>query len=104
LTSSTSPPIFRSRSPIEDAGGLLRIAVTHNRADLLLVLLDRGFDPDERLQLDIGDPDRQAFTWGMPLAQCARTGKYEMAEMLLKHGAEPIGGLIGNTGVKVSRV
>ena len=76
-------------NPIEDSGGLLRIAVTHDRADVLSLLLDLGFDPDERLRLDIGDPDVQTFTWGMPLAQCARTGKYEMAEMLLKRGADP---------------
>jgi len=33
--------------------------------------------------------DAHTFTWGMPLAHCARTGKYEMAEMLLKRGADP---------------
>jgi ankyrin repeat protein len=76
-------------NPIEDSGGLLRIAVTHDRADVLSLLLDLGFDPDERLRLDIGDPDVPTFTWGMPLAQCARTGKYKMAEMLLTRGADP---------------
>ena len=76
-------------NPIEDSGGLLRIAITHDRPDVLSLLLDLGFDPDERLRLDIGDPDLITFTWGMPLAQCARTGKYGMAETLLKRGADP---------------
>jgi ankyrin repeat protein len=74
-------------NPIEDAGGLLRIAASHNRADVLELLLDYGFDPDERIRF--GDGDEHAFSWGMPLAHCARTGKYELAEMILKHGADP---------------
>jgi ankyrin repeat protein len=76
-------------NPIEDTGGLLRIAVVHDRADVLSLLLDFGFDPDERVRLEMGDPDEPTFTWGMPLAQCARTQKYEMAEALLKRGADP---------------
>ena len=76
-------------NPIEDSGGLLRIAVTHNRTDVLSLLLDLGLDPDERFRLVIGDPDMQTFTWGMPLAHCAGSGQYEMAEMLLRRGADP---------------
>ena len=76
-------------NPIEDAGGLLRIAVTHDRGDVLSLLLEFGFDPDERLRLDIGDPDVPTFTWGMPLAECAQAGKYEMARLLLERGADP---------------
>jgi hypothetical protein len=76
-------------NPIEDSGGLLRIAVTHNRADVLSLLLDLGFDPDERLRLDFGDPDVVTFSWGMPLAHCAQTGHYDLADMLLKRGADP---------------
>ena len=30
-----------------------------------------------------------AFTWGMPLYECARHGKHAMAEMLLRRGADP---------------
>ena len=72
---------------IEDEGGLLRIAVTHNRADVLALLLDWGFDPDERVR--VLDGDEHTFTWGMPLWHCAGRGKYELAEMLLKRGADP---------------
>ena len=38
-------------NPLEDSGGLLRIAATHNRADVVQLLLDLGFDPDERVHV-----------------------------------------------------
>jgi len=74
-------------NPIEDTGGLLRIAATHNHPDVLRLLLDFGFDPDERIRF--GEGDDPAVSWGMPLQHCVETGKYEMAEMLLQHGADP---------------
>ena len=74
-------------NPIEDTGGLLRIAVTHDRADVLELLLASGFDPDERMR--VGSGDDPVFSWGMPLCECARTGKYELARRLLIHGADP---------------
>jgi ankyrin repeat protein len=76
-------------NPIEESGGLLTIAVRHDRPDILALLLDYGFDPDERTRFrDVGG-DEVVFTWGMPLWHCAGTGKYEMAQMLLKRGADP---------------
>ena len=54
-------------------------------------LIDLGFDPNERTRMEDVDADGIAFTWGMPLYHCAQSGKYEMAEMLLKHGADPNG-------------
>jgi ankyrin repeat protein len=74
-------------TPVEDTGGLLRIAVTHNRPDILQLLLDFGFDPDERTRF--GEGDESAVTWGMALQHSVSTGKYEMAEMLLQRGADP---------------
>ena len=74
-------------NPIEDGGGLLRIAVTHDRAEVLAMLLEFGFDPDERMR-EV-DGDEQMLSWGMPLWHCAGGGKHELAEMLLKHGADP---------------
>ena len=74
-------------NPMEDTGGLLRIAATHNRPDVLQLLLDFGFDPDERTRC--GEGDDSAVTWGMALQHCASTAKYEMAEMLLQRGADP---------------
>jgi ankyrin repeat protein len=76
-------------NPIEDSGGLLRIAASHGRPEILTLLLDLGLDPDERLRLDGGDDP--AFSWGMPLYHCAGAGKYEMAEILLRRGADPNG-------------
>jgi ankyrin repeat protein len=72
-------------NPIEGNGGMLRIAASYNRADILLLLLDLGFDPNERARMEDVDADGIAFTWGMPLYHCAQFGKYEMAEILLKH-------------------
>src|SRR5205814_415021 len=49
-------------NPIEDGGGLLRIAASHNRPEILAMLLDFGFDPDERTRFhDVGG-DGVAFT------------------------------------------
>src|SRR5262249_19241823 len=74
---------------IFDSGGLLRIAASHNRSEILKMLLDFGFDPDERTRFGGGDEDNVVFTWGMPLWHCTATGKYQMAEMLLERGADP---------------
>jgi ankyrin repeat protein len=74
---------------IEHSGGLLRIAASHNRSEILELLLDLGFDPNERTRFIGGDEDIVVFTWGMPLWHCAASGKYDMAEMLLRHGADP---------------
>jgi len=73
---------------IEDSGGLLRIAVTHDRPQVLHALLDWGFDPDERIRFTEGD-ENVAFSWGMPLQTAVVLDKYAMAETLLAHGADP---------------
>jgi ankyrin repeat protein len=71
----------------DETGGLLTVAVDHDRPEILELLLDSGLDPDARTR--VNDVDEVAFTWGMPLYQCARHGKHAMAEMLLKRGADP---------------
>jgi ankyrin repeat protein len=73
---------------IEDSGGLVRIAVTHDRPEILTKLLDWGFDPDERLRFTEGD-ENVACSWGMALQAAVNLGRYEMAEMLLRRGADP---------------
>jgi ankyrin repeat protein len=78
-------------NPIEGNGGMLTIAAMHNHTDILQLLIDLGFDPNERARMEDVDADGIAFTWGMPLYHCAQSGKYEMAETLLKHGADPNG-------------
>jgi hypothetical protein len=77
----------RLENPIEDWGGLLTIAVLHDRSGMLALLLDLGFDPDERVRLD--GLDEVVYSEGMPLWHCARLGRGAMAEMLLERGANP---------------
>jgi ankyrin repeat protein len=79
----------RLTNRIEESGGLLRIAVSHNRPGVLALLLKFRFHPDEWTRFrDVG-VDEVVVTWGMPLWDCAASGKHEMAEMLLAHGADP---------------
>lgn len=78
-----------TNTTIHWSGGLLRVAASHNRPEILDLLLGFGFDADERIRLDAGD--EAVFSWGMPLWHCALTGKYAMAEVLLQHGADPNG-------------
>jgi ankyrin repeat protein len=75
------------RDQNDGSGGLLRIAVTHNRAGILELLLDAGFDPDERVRLHEGD--EAPVTWGMALQHAVQLRRYDMAEALLKRGADP---------------
>src|SRR5262249_40074097 len=72
-------------TPQDDQGWLLKLAVDYDHPDLLLLLLDFGLDPDARVRVD--DGDAVTFSWGMPLYQCTRYGKFAMAEMLLQRGA-----------------
>jgi ankyrin repeat protein len=73
----------------DDRGWLLALAVECDRPDILRLLLDFGLDPDARVR--VSSEEEPAYTWGMPLYQCTRHGKYEMAEMLLQYGADPNG-------------
>src|SRR5262245_25285065 len=68
-------------------GGLLTIAVPHNRPDILELILDLGFDPDEKVRLS--DVEGSSTSQGQPLWQCAAQGKIALAEILLKRGASP---------------
>lgn len=70
-----------------EAGGLLTVAVRHDRPDILALLLDFGFDPDERVSS--GEGTEVVYSQGYPLWYCAALGRREMAEMLLQHGANP---------------
>ncbi len=70
-----------------NGGGLLTVAVRHNRPEVLALLLEFGFDPDERVSE--GEGDWVAYSQGYPLWYCAALGRREMAELLLRHGANP---------------
>lgn len=66
-------------------GGLLEIAGANDRLDTAELLLDLGFDPNERAPIE--GADREA--WGGPLSECAHWGRLAIAEALLKRGADP---------------
>ena len=70
-----------------NGGGLLTVAVRHNQPEVLALLLEFGFDPDERVSE--GEGDWVAYSQWYPLWYCAALGRREMAEILLQHGANP---------------
>jgi ankyrin repeat protein len=70
-----------------NGGGLLTVAVRHNRPEMLSLLLDFGFDPNECVSS--GEGDWVAYSQGYPLWESAALGRREMAEMLLERGANP---------------
>jgi ankyrin repeat protein len=85
---------------IDGPGGLLSVAVRHDRPEMLKLLLDLGFDPDERTRL--ADLEEVVSSWGMPLHHCAGLGKHAMAEMLLERGADPNGQVYASGSVMYS--
>jgi ankyrin repeat protein len=70
-----------------NGGGLLTVAVEQNQPEMLRLLLDFGFDPDERVAS--GQGDWVAYSQGYPLWSCAALGRRETAELLLERGADP---------------
>jgi ankyrin repeat protein len=77
----------RLDNPIGRNGGLITVAVENDLADMLALLLELGLDPDERVRLE--GVEEVVYSGGGPLHHCAGCGKLEMAEMLLKRGADP---------------
>jgi ankyrin repeat protein len=75
--------------PLDGTGGLLTVAVSRDRPEMLALLLDLGCDPDERVR--VTGVDEVEYSWGFPLWECAATGKHAMARMLLERGADPNG-------------
>ncbi len=71
----------------DSPNGLLTLAVRHNRPEMVALLLDLGFDPDEPLRVD-GLQEVEYYSAG-PLWHCAVEGKHALAEMLLDRGADP---------------
>lgn len=66
---------------------VLQAAVRGDRPDVLRRLLERGLDPDERIQL--GQLEDQTFSSGGPLLEAVNTGRIDMARLLLAYGADP---------------
>ena len=82
----TNPAVVNIFEPSND---LLTLAVKHDRPEILSLLLELGFDPDERMRLSGLEPPE--YSWGAPLWHCAAAGRLAMAELLLKRGADPNG-------------
>jgi len=74
--------------------GLLTAAVEHGRLDMLQLLLDLGFDTEERRRVVGGDEVYESR--GAPLGRAAAKGNLAMAQLLLDHGADPNGGSDGS--------
>jgi ankyrin repeat protein len=70
-----------------DGYGLVSRAVIRRRPDVLRLLLDLGFDPDERRR--VKDLEEVVYSWGEPLRAAAQNDDLAMAEMLLQRGADP---------------
>jgi ankyrin repeat protein len=70
-----------------NGGGLLTVAVRNNRLDVLKLLLDAGFDPNEHVSS--GEGDWVAYSHAMPLWNAAAQGSIDMATLLLDRGADP---------------
>ena len=70
-------------------GGLLSLAVLYDRINVVRLLLDLGFDVNERVRLT--ELEEQTFSWSMPLWHAAAWQRYEIAELLLSRGADPNG-------------
>lgn len=70
-----------------ESGGLLTLAVRHDQPVILQLLLDFGFDPNERVTS--GEGDSFAVSQGQPLWQAAALGRTDLAEILLRAGADP---------------
>jgi ankyrin repeat protein len=67
--------------------GLASQAVAANRPDVLELLLDFGYDPDEAGH--VAGLEETVPTWGEPLRSAAIRGSLEMVRSLLAHGANP---------------
>ncbi len=73
--------------PASGAIGLLETAVRHHRSEIVALLLDLGFDPDERMRVE--GMDEIIYSAGGPLYCCVTEGNRELAETLLARGADP---------------
>jgi hypothetical protein len=73
--------------PVAGCTGPLETAVWHDRPEILALLLDLGFDPNERMRAS--GEDELIYSAGGPLFCCVVTGHRQMAEMLLAKGADP---------------
>ncbi|HUE02602.1 MAG TPA: ankyrin repeat domain-containing protein [Bryobacteraceae bacterium] len=70
-------------------GGLLTLAVKHGHMEMVRLLLDLGADVDERTTL--AELEEPTLSWGSPLWHASRSGRHDIAGLLLDRGADPNG-------------
>jgi ankyrin repeat protein len=81
-------------------GGPLSVAVTFDQLEALKLLLGLGLDVNERHRLP--NLEEEVVSQGRPLWLAAAFGEYEMAGLLLQHGADP-GAQVYASGSAVNR-
>jgi ankyrin repeat protein len=79
-----------------DGYGLLSRAAMRRRTDVAKLLLDFGFDPDERRRLK--DLEEVVYSWGEPLRAAVKNDDLAMAEILLQRGADPNAAIYAASG------
>lgn len=72
---------------ISKSGGLLSLAVNHQRLGMVRLLLDLGADVNERITLE--ELEEPTESWGMPLWYAALAGDFATTQLLLDRGADP---------------
>lgn len=80
----TNPDLLRQ---IDRNGGLLSLAVNHNKIEIARLLLDLGADVDEKVTLH--ELEEPTLSWGAPLWYAALAGQRDIVELLLDRGADP---------------
>lgn len=75
------------RAQTASDGGLLTLAVKHEQAEMVRLLLELGADVDERILLE--NVEEPTPSWGYPLWWAALQGRFEIAKLLLDSGADP---------------
>jgi ankyrin repeat protein len=73
-------------NPLNSEGGLLTLAIKQRRREIVDLLLDLGFDPNERHRVD-----ENRYSWGAPLRACVKQNDFDLARLLLDRGADPNG-------------
>ena len=95
-----SIPKQRLQQATGSSGGLLTLAVTYGQPAVLELLLAKGLDPDERI--DVPNVDEPVQSWGMPLWHAAAYGEYALAETLLDAGAD-VNAMVHASGCPMER-
>ena len=72
---------------VSDVGGLVTFAVRLDRPEMLTLLLDLGFDPDEHPDTRRAGPSGPAGLTGKPLEYCALEQRQRLADILIGRGA-----------------